>query len=75
VTDGHFSGYHITSIRILITGRPFRAGIARAHAPAGSRITDLITGAEQSVVLANQRLASLTGTSHTSFVTVADIAV
>jgi len=49
VTDRHFGAYHITSIRILITGRPFRSGIARAHAP-GRRISDLITGAEQSVV-------------------------
>jgi len=49
VTDGHFFADHITGIRILITYHPFRAGIARAHAP-GSRITDLITGAEQCVV-------------------------
>ncbi len=49
VTDRHFSTYHITGIRILITGRSFRAWIASAHAPC-SRITDLITGAEQSVV-------------------------
>jgi hypothetical protein len=49
VTERHFFAYHITGIRILITGRPLRAGIARAHAPC-SRITDLITGAKQSVV-------------------------
>jgi hypothetical protein len=49
VTEGHFFRYHITRIRILITGRPFRTGITRAHAP-GSRITDLITGTEQAVV-------------------------
>ena len=49
VTNCHFFADDITGIRLLITGRPFRTGIARAHAP-GSRITDLITGAEQSVV-------------------------
>jgi hypothetical protein len=49
VTDSHFSTYHITGIRILITGRSFRAWIASAHAPC-SRITDLISGAEQPVI-------------------------
>jgi len=49
VTDRHFSGYHITGVRILITGRPFRARIARAQAPSG-RITDLLTGTEQTVI-------------------------
>ena len=50
MTDCHFSGYHITGIRILITGgHPFGARIARAHTPCIS-ITDLITGAEQPVV-------------------------
>ena len=50
MTDWHFPGYHITGIRILITGgHPFGARIARAHTPCIS-ITDLITGAEQPVV-------------------------
>ena len=49
MTDWHFAGYHITGIRILITGHSFRTGITRTHAPC-SRITDLITGAEQPVV-------------------------
>jgi hypothetical protein len=50
MTDCHFPGYHITSIRILITGGyPFGAGIASAHAPC-RRITYLITRAEQPVV-------------------------
>ena len=50
MTDCHFSGYHITGIRILITGgHPFGAGIARAQTTC-INITDLITGAEQPVV-------------------------
>jgi hypothetical protein len=50
MTDCHFSGYHITGIRILITGgHPFGARIARTHTPC-IKITDLITGAEQPVV-------------------------
>jgi hypothetical protein len=50
MTDCHFSGYHITGIRILITGgHPFGAGIARTLTPC-INITNRITGAEQPVV-------------------------
>jgi hypothetical protein len=49
MTDCHFSTYHITGIRILITGRACRTWVARAYAPCG-RVTGLLTGAEQPVV-------------------------
>jgi hypothetical protein len=61
VTDSHFS--HITHIRIFVANRAFRAGITRAHA-SGSRITDLITGTEQSVV----RTCRIVGGVHTGVI-------
>jgi hypothetical protein len=60
VTEGHF---HITHIRIFVANRPFWAGITRAHAP-GSRITDLLTGTEQSVV----RTSGIIRRVHTSVI-------
>jgi hypothetical protein len=50
VTESHFFGYDsITGIRILVAVIAFSAGVTSAYAP-GSRITDLRTGTEQSVV-------------------------
>lgn len=50
VTESHFFGYDsITGIRILVAVIAFSAGVTSAYAP-GSRITDLRTVAEQSII-------------------------
>jgi hypothetical protein len=63
-----------TGVGSLIAGLGCRVTRLCARLTTIYRIAGLQTVTEHAVV-ANQRLASLTGTSHTGFVTVADIAV
>jgi hypothetical protein len=64
VTEGHFFRFHhITPIQIFVANLAFKAGITSAHAP-GNRITDLLTGTEQTVV----RTVVVIGSVHTCIV-------